>query len=209
MEIQKNPVNKAGEATTPPVWQMNCLEQVCGICTMIINGRARQSCSALVDKLDQPIKAGTDVEVSERSRPGRGSFADVRSSAQGARVDRVGRHLRSWTRAAHGPGRRAGTLRLFTLHDLWLLSGGVPQYEGDNYIGPQAIAQVRLFNMHPSGKMNREERLEGIMQEDGITNCGNAQNCVKACPMNIPLTRAIYEENRETVIHGLLGWLKG
>jgi len=27
--------------------------------------------------------------------------------------------------------------------------------------------------------------------------------------MNIPLTRAIYEENRETVIHGLFGWLKG
>jgi succinate dehydrogenase / fumarate reductase iron-sulfur subunit len=84
-----------------------------------------------------------------------------------------------------------------------------PQYEGDNYIGPQAIAQVRLFNMHPSGAMNRTERLEGIMQGDGITNCGNAQNCVKACPMNIPLTRAIYEENRETVLHGLLGWLKG
>ena len=83
-----------------------------------------------------------------------------------------------------------------------------PQYEGDNYIGPQAIAQVRLFNMHPSGKMTRDERIEGIMGEDGITNCGNAQNCVKACPMGIPLTRAIYEENRETVIHGLFGWLK-
>src|SRR3569832_2591827 len=52
MEIQKNPVNKAGQRTTPPVWQMNCLEQVCGICTMVINGRARQSCSALVDNLE-------------------------------------------------------------------------------------------------------------------------------------------------------------
>jgi len=62
--------------------------------------------------------------------------------------------------------------------------------------------------MHPSGAMNRDERLEGIMGDDGITNCGNAQNCVKACPMNIPLTKAIYEENRETVIHALLGWLK-
>src|SRR6266576_926223 len=56
MEIQKNPVTKDGVATTPPVWQMNCLEQVCGICTMVINGRARQSCSALIDNLDQPIK---------------------------------------------------------------------------------------------------------------------------------------------------------
>ena len=54
---------------------------------------------------------------------------------------------------------------------------------------------------------HREERLQGIMGEDGITNCGNAQNCVKVCPMNIPLTKAIYEENRETVLYGLLGWL--
>src|SRR5947207_12987986 len=56
MEIRKNPVTKSGEQTTPPSWDMNCLEQVCGICTMVINGRVRQSCSALVDNLDKPIK---------------------------------------------------------------------------------------------------------------------------------------------------------
>src|SRR3954465_9999769 len=56
MEIQKNPVTRDGKQTTPPVWNMNCLEQVCGICTMVINGRVRQSCSALVDNLEQPIK---------------------------------------------------------------------------------------------------------------------------------------------------------
>jgi succinate dehydrogenase / fumarate reductase iron-sulfur subunit len=46
------------------------------------------------------------------------------------------------------------------------------------------------------------------MGDDGITDRGNAQNCVKVCPVNIPLTKAIYEENRETVLYGLLGWLK-
>src|SRR5436305_10461191 len=56
MEIRKNPVTRDGKRVTPPVWEINCLEQVCGICTMVINGRARQSCSALVDNLEQPIK---------------------------------------------------------------------------------------------------------------------------------------------------------
>ena len=51
MEIRKNPVTAEGKETTPPVWDMSCLEQVCGICTMVINGRVRQSCSALVDDL--------------------------------------------------------------------------------------------------------------------------------------------------------------
>ena len=35
---------------------MNCLEEVCGACSMVINGRARQSCSAIVDQLEQPIR---------------------------------------------------------------------------------------------------------------------------------------------------------
>ena len=56
MEIRRNPVNKKGEKTTPVIWDMNCLEEVCGACSMVINGRPRQSCSALVDQLEQPIR---------------------------------------------------------------------------------------------------------------------------------------------------------
>ena len=31
-----------GKKTTPVVWDANCLEEVCGSCTMIINGRVRR-----------------------------------------------------------------------------------------------------------------------------------------------------------------------
>src|SRR5271157_3444563 len=55
MEIRRNPVNAAGKKTTAVVWECNCLEEVCGSCSMLINGRPRQACSALVDKLSQPI----------------------------------------------------------------------------------------------------------------------------------------------------------
>src|SRR5438128_2723756 len=55
MEIQRNPVNAQGEKTTPVIWDSNCLEEVCGSCTMNINGRVRMACSALVDRLEQPI----------------------------------------------------------------------------------------------------------------------------------------------------------
>lgn len=57
MEIRRNPVNAKGEKTTPVTWDMNCLEEVSrGACSMVINGRARQSCSAIVDQLEQPIR---------------------------------------------------------------------------------------------------------------------------------------------------------
>jgi len=55
MEIQKNPVTKDGQKVNPVVWECNCLEEVCGACSMIINGRARQACSALIAHLTQPI----------------------------------------------------------------------------------------------------------------------------------------------------------
>src|SRR3954467_8255859 len=53
--IAAHPVTTEGKQTTTPVWDSGCLEEVCGACTMLINGKTRQSCSALVDKLDQPI----------------------------------------------------------------------------------------------------------------------------------------------------------
>jgi len=168
----------------------------------------RQSCSALVNNLDQPIK----LEPMSK-------FPNVRDLV----VDRSQmfdhlRRVQAWVELdgtydlGSGPRMDNDDVLERYAYSRCMTCGccleACPQYDEDHYIGPQAIAQVRLFNMHPSGAMNRDERLEAIMGEDGITNCGNAQNCVKVCPMNIPLTKAIYEENRETVLYGLLGWLK-
>src|SRR3954471_128025 len=55
MAIQRNPVTADGKPTNAVVWESNCLEEVCGACTMLINSKVRQGCSALVDKLEQPI----------------------------------------------------------------------------------------------------------------------------------------------------------
>ena len=40
-----------GQTGPPVVWECNCLEEVCGACTMLVNGRVRQACTALVDRL--------------------------------------------------------------------------------------------------------------------------------------------------------------
>jgi succinate dehydrogenase / fumarate reductase iron-sulfur subunit len=40
-----------GRAVPPVAWECNCLEEVCGACTMLVNGRVRQACTALVDRL--------------------------------------------------------------------------------------------------------------------------------------------------------------
>ncbi len=56
MDIAADPVTRDGKATTPITYDSNCLEEVCGSCAMLINGKARMACSALIDQLEQPIR---------------------------------------------------------------------------------------------------------------------------------------------------------
>jgi succinate dehydrogenase / fumarate reductase iron-sulfur subunit len=213
MDIRKNPVTIEGKQTTPPVWDMSCLEQVCGICTMVIDGKVRQSCSALID--DLLLASGSDtVSLGPMSK-----FPNVRD----LKVDRskMFDHLKqveAWIELDGtydlGPGPHVTNELAQERYSLsrCMTCGccleACPQYGDDNYIGPQAIAQAHLFNMHPTGKANIDDRLNGLLGDDGITNCGNAQNCIKVCPMNIPLTKAIYETNRDITVNALFGWLK-
>lgn len=69
-----------------------------------------------------------------------------------------------------------------------------------NFMGPAPLSQVRLFNTHPTGAMNKSERLEAIMGDGGLAECGNSQNCVQSCPKGIPLTTSIAALNRDTTV---------
>jgi succinate dehydrogenase / fumarate reductase iron-sulfur subunit len=55
-----------GRSVSPVTWDCGCLEEVCGSCTMVINGRVRQSCSALVDRLLEDNSA--EIELRPMSK---------------------------------------------------------------------------------------------------------------------------------------------
>ncbi|KGX84807.1 succinate dehydrogenase iron-sulfur subunit [Pontibacillus marinus] len=202
MEIRRNPVNANGEATTPVYWDMGCLEEVCGACSMKINGKPRQSCTALVDQLEQPIRlepmstfpVTRDLAV-DRSR----MFDSLKKVKAWVPIDGT---------YDLGPGpRMAENKRQWAYELSKCMTCGVcleacPNVNSkSDFIGPAAISQVRLFNAHPTGAMNKNERLEGLMGEGGLAECGNSQNCVQSCPKGIPLTTSIASMNRETALH--------
>src|SRR5256885_8595057 len=72
MQIQRNPVTAEGKKTTPPAWDAACLEEVCGSCTMVVNGKVRQACSELIDHLTQPIT----LQPMKKLPPGRDLAVD-------------------------------------------------------------------------------------------------------------------------------------
>jgi succinate dehydrogenase / fumarate reductase iron-sulfur subunit len=76
-----------------------------------------------------------------------------------------------------------------------------PQYNSKSkFIGPAPIGQAWLFSNHPTGRFYKTERLHSLMGVGGITDCGNAQNCIEACPKEIALTDAIAKIGRDTTI---------
>jgi succinate dehydrogenase / fumarate reductase iron-sulfur subunit len=198
MEIQRNPVTADGKKTTPVVWDSNCLEEVCGSCTMNINGRAKMACSSLVDKLQEPIT----LEPLHKFPLTRDLAVDR------SRMFEALKQVKAWINldGTHnlGPGPRqspSDQAKMYVLSTCMTCAcclEACPQVQlGNNFIGAAAISQARLFNMHPTGKLNAEERLHGLMEDGGIQDCGKAQNCVEVCPKEIPLTTSIAAMNRE------------
>src|SRR5690606_16191553 len=85
-----------------------------------------------------------------------------------------------------------------------------PQYTKDNHFtGPQVFAQTVYFNLHETGKALKDDRLDVMMGPGGINDCGNAQNCVKVCPKEVPITEAIAHVGRQTTLHALKQFFTG
>jgi succinate dehydrogenase / fumarate reductase iron-sulfur subunit len=100
-----------GQKVAPVAWDCNCLEEVCGACTMVINGRVRQACSALVDRLleDNPV----EIELRPASK-----FPIVRDlMVDRSRMFQALKRIKGWI-PVDGYYER--------VHDVRLLPGGLP-----------------------------------------------------------------------------------
>lgn len=204
MEIAANPVTRNGQPTTAIAYDSNCLEEVCGSCAMLINDRARMACSALVDNLEQPIRVAPlskfplirDLQV-DRSV----LFENLKRTKAWVPVDGT---------YDLGPGPRVYPTEQEQAYPIsrciscCCCMEVCPQFnEKTGFVGAATIAQVRLFNQHPTGKALKHERLQALMGDGGIQECGFAQNCVKACPKEIPLTKAIADTGQEVIKQAL------
>ena len=232
-KIAAQATTEEGKKTTPVAWDCNCLEEVCGACTMLVNGRTRQACSTLVDRIldDQP----GEIELRPMSK-----FPVLRDLVvDRGRMFRTLEKVKAWIAvddySDRGPGPRESPESQEIRYPLseCMTCGccveACPQYEkielvhdqgesdadfaarreaayDEGFVGAAAISQVMFFNGHGTGQMNASERLEALMAPGGIQVCGNAQNCVAVCPKNIPLTRSIGRAGRATTIHWIKSW---
>lgn len=200
MEIATDPVTADGRATTPIAYDSNCLEEVCGSCAMLINGKARMACSALVDNLEQPIRLEPlskfplvrDLQV-DRSV----LFENLKTVKAWVPIDGT---------YDLGPGERMfpqlqeERYPLSRCISCCCCMEACPQFnESSGFVGAATIAQTKLFNEHPAGEVLKEDRLRALTGQGGIQECGFAQNCVQVCPKQLPLTQAISDVSRDVI----------
>lgn len=209
MDIQKNPVNRKQERVTPIAWEQGCLEEVCGSCSILINGRPRQACSALVAPILKATGSNTLIIAPMTKFPLVKDLV-VNRDIMFNNLKRI----KGWIEVDDALDRGFGPkISPHVQESMYVLSTcmtcgccteACPQINSHSkFIGPATISQVRLFNSHPVGKLMEKERMRPMMEEGGVTDCGNAQNCAAVCPKNIPLTESIALVGRKVVKHAL------
>ncbi len=205
--IAAHPVTTAGTATTPPVYDSGCLEEVCGACTMVINGKVRQSCSALVDRVVEPGEPIT-LEPMSKFPLVRDLFVDRQ------RLFNDLKRVKAWVPIDGTYDLGSGPpISLKLQEERYPLSRCIscgccleacPQYTPSNkFVGAAILSQARLFNDHPIGKALKDERLDALMDEGGVADCGKAGNCVEVCPKDIPLLESIAAVQRQATVYSI------
>jgi succinate dehydrogenase / fumarate reductase, iron-sulfur subunit len=213
-ETQRNPVTIEGKTVEPPVWEAACLEEVCGSCTMNINHGVRQACTALIEDISEltdgvyevtlePMKKFPIVRdlVVDRSR----MFENLKKVKAWVPIDGSYDLGTGQPQDDHVRQLRYALSRCMTCG---CCMEACPQInDRSSFVGPATMAQALLFDLHPVGATLSQERLEFLTSEEGITGCGNAQNCVKVCPKGVPLTKAIAQLNRDTTVYKVKKWM--
>jgi succinate dehydrogenase / fumarate reductase iron-sulfur subunit len=235
-QIAAQATSADGKKVAPVAWDCNCLEEVCGACTMVINGRVRQACSALVDSLLADHPDGIELQPMTKFPVLRDLVVDR------ARLFRSLKRVQAWIPVDGyydmGPGPKQSRDNQEAAYPLsQCMSCGCcleacPQFtkielhrqeseSGESwqqrqeiaydaaFLGAHAISQAVLFNSHPTGKNTSRGRLDALTEEGGIQACGNAQNCVAVCPKEIPLTTSIARAGRATTLHVIKKWFDG
>lgn len=229
-KIAARPVTVDGKKSTPVAWDCACLEEVCGSCTMVINGQVRQSCSALVDKLLAEDPRQIRLEPMSKFPVVRDLVVDRKRMFHNLRRVKAWVAVDGYFDMGSGPQQsqkvQEENYPLSECMSCGCCLEACPQFlkvdktqkpgETDEafskrvqpdfdrgFLGAHAISQAMLFNNHPIGKMSAGERLEALTEPGGIQMCGNAQNCVAVCPKHIPLTTSIARAGRAVTIDKL------
>lgn len=185
-------------------FRFSCRQGVCGSCSMEIDGKARLACQTPVSELnDGPIQVRPmynlpvikDLVVD--MDPFFDSYEEASITFESEDLDETS------DPAVVPPDSRERDIidpRTDCVGCGACYSGC--SVAGDTYLGPAAINRA-LTLIEDSRDDLTEERLERLMESDGVWNCHTQANCTDVCPKDIPISEGIQYLKRKAVKHGI------
>lgn len=188
--IQMQPVTNEGIPTTPVLWDCSCEEGLCGACTVLVNGKARQACGVMLEEFDGPVT----IEPLTKYPVVRDLIVD-RSSM----MDALARNL-CWTDVDDlvSRGDRVRMTKDESDASCFLdcvmcgaCSEACPQVNSrSTFAGAFVFSRLLPVIRNRTGKEGACSRLSALAGRGGVADCAGAENCERACPRGIPLVKA-------------------
>jgi len=190
-EIQKHPVNARGEATVPLLFQASCGEEVCGTCTIKIDGKTRPACSARLKDLPDPLT----LEPLKNFPLIRDLVVDRTQWEKQSRQYQTHQDLETITAS---PPPRPFSEKEETDLKFLCIHCGVCQEFNKKVMSPETIVSIRRGNL--LDKDHSGIRLKALMGKGGIDYCSHLDDCERLCPKEISLTEMVGQMKRATTL---------
>ncbi len=200
-----NPVTAEGNPTTPVAWDCSCNEGICGSCTMLINGKARQACKVMLEDFDGPIV----LEPLSKFPIVRDLKVDRLKMLDALKKHECWVSLDDLTPKGYDVERKNGDdqERIARFLDCILCgacSEACPQVNDRSaFTGAFVFSHVLHLNDHPIGRNSAKERVAALGSRGGIVDCAGSENCEMVCPRGIPLVEAASKLGWDTLAHSV------
>lgn len=173
-------------------FRRSCAHGICGSDALVINGRNRLACKALVKDLGksvvlEPLRGLPVIkDLAVDMEPFFRKYRSIKPYLMNDDPPPYAERLQS----AEARERFDETTKCILCA---ACTTSCPSFwANDSYVGPAAIVQAHRF-IFDDRDQGAQVRLALLAESDGVWRCRTIYNCVEACPREIDITRAIGE----------------
>ncbi len=180
----------------------SCRMEICGSCSMEINGKPRMACSTIAESLGKDVITVNPLphyEIIKDLVVDIEPFFDKYKSVKPYIIREEPEEIKGELLQTPGQFKEYEQFSMCIKCGLCLAACPISGSD-DDYIGPAALAAALRYNLD-NRDMGREERLDIVGAGNGASRCHFASECTEVCPKDVDPSLAIQVLRRQGIAH--------